>query len=99
MAKKWFQERFALLRVTDLQQICPVRQLTNRRITEASVVVLPAKIKNASTSFVDNSVHEERFISFLGCQAATRDLIAYFVGIESRHVVTTVYSGDDFLSM
>ncbi len=55
------------------------------------------RIKNASTCSVDNSVHEERFASFLSQQAAIPNLIAYFVGIESRYLVTTIYSGKHFL--
>jgi hypothetical protein len=45
---------------------------------------------------VDKSVHKERFRSFLSRRAVIRYLIAYFVGIESRHVDTTIYGMDDF---
>ena len=55
-------------------------------------------IKNASTSSVDKSVHEERFNRFLGYQAATPYLIAYFVGIELKHLVTTIGGMELFLS-
>jgi hypothetical protein len=58
-----------------------------------SVDLLRARIKNASTCSVDKSVHEDCFISFLSHQAAIPNLIAYFVGIESRTLVTTIYRG------
>ena len=77
---------------------CVIADQTVERRAEASGAVLPEEIKNASTSFVDNSVHKARFLPFLGWQAASGNLVAYFVGIESRHVVTTAYSVDDFLS-
>ena len=65
----------------------------------ASVQVLLEKIKNASTSSVDKSVHEARVTSFLSYQAATPYLIAYFLGIESRHLDTTRYGVEDFTNI
>jgi hypothetical protein len=45
---------------------------------------------------VDKSVHEEGVIPFLTYQAATPNLIAYFLGIESRQLDTTIYGVEDF---
>ena len=58
-----------------------------------------SRIKNASTSSVDKSVHEERVTAFLSYQAATPNLIAYCLGIESRHLDTTRYGMEDFPSI
>ena len=70
-----------------------------RKAREASVEVLRARIKNASTSSVDKSVHEEGVTAFLSYQAAMPNLIAYFLGIESRHLDATIYGVEDFPSI
>ena len=46
---------------------------------------------------MDKSVYEELFISFLAYPTAIQYHIAYFVGIESRHLLTTIYRGKHFL--
>ena len=56
-----------------------------------------SRIKNASTSSVDKSVHDERCTSFLRFPAVTADLIAYFVGIGSSDPATTIYRGKHFV--
>ena len=56
------------------------------------------RIKIASTSSVDKSVHEERFTYFLSYERASEQQIAYFVGIESGHLVTTICSVEGFAS-
>ena len=57
------------------------------------------EIKNASTSSVDKSVYERWFTHFSGYKTAREQRIAYFVGIEFRHPVTTIYSVEGFSSM
>ena len=63
---------------------------------EMPVCVLQMVIKIASTSSVDKSVHEQRFTYFLSYERASEEQIAYFVGIEPRHVGTTIYGVEVF---
>lgn len=51
-----------------------------------------------STPSVDKSVYSKLFTSFLSCPVATGYQIAYLLGIEALHLLTTIYGVEDFPS-